>query len=421
MVGFAETYFPAFAIFLGASYFQMGVLACLPLFLAGQTQFFTSRLSRLFPSRKRLVAGGVFLQAISLVPIFLTHQFQFLRIEFYIFFVTLYFTFNNTISPVWNSWMGDLVATNSRGKYFGKRNRIVMVGTFLSMIAGGAILYYCKKFKVELLGFAIILLFGFGFRLLSFKALTKKLDLPSRDEENKNKRSFFQFCWELPSRNYGHLILSMVTVNFGVYLAAAFYTPHLLSHLKLNYWAYTVMISSVLLFKSLASGFWGEVIDKLGAKRIVVATSFMIGLTTWPWAFSSNLKILFVTQCFTGIAWAGYELATFTFLLDATVPEERTMVMSYYNILNTATGFSGGVIGAIYVAFSKDSDFAFRTLFVATAVVRLISFLIYSPYLKEIRILTPMKTADVLLKASGLRANGVLTSKLIIFAQKRRP
>lgn len=419
MVGFAETYFSAYALFLGANNFQMGVLTCLPPFLASLCQFYTPDLAAKYKSRKRLVCAGVLLQTMSLLPFLFAYYFSFLKIEIYILLVTLYFASNNTIGPVWNSWMGDLVEVKERGIYFGRRNRMITIGTFLSMTLAGFLLRYAKSSSFELYGFIAIILLALGSRAVSFYFLTKKYDPPQNDKVLK-KESFITFCKTLPQKNYGILIISMVTVTFGVYMAAAYYTPHLLRHLKLDYLTYTVMISAVLLFKYISSKFWGEVVDLWGSKKVVVLTSLLICFTTWPWFLTNSLTLIFIAQCYTGIVWAGYELATFTFLLDATEPEERTYVISFYNILNASMGFLGGVVGALWVVFSKDSVFAFKILFLTTSLVRLVSYFAFSTKIKEVRVVGHVKASDVFIKAAGFKSTLGLTSKLVVFNKKKK-
>ena len=268
--------------------------------------------------------------------------------------------------------MGDLVRTSQRGSYFGKRNRVVMVGTFLGMVAAGYSLRYFKNTNQELTGFYLIFLVASLCRYISYRYLNKKYEPPMKSGTGFNE-GFLNFLKDLRTKNYGPLVSSMVFVNFGVFIAAAYYTPHLLKHLKLDYWKYTVLISSVLFFKSITSRFWGEVIDHLGAKKVVSLCSLLICFTTWPWIFFDKYWIILLAQCYTGIVWAGYELSTFTFLLDATETHERTRVTSFFNILNTTAGFLGGVIGALFVTLSKDSVLAFKIVFASTAIIIYIS------------------------------------------------
>ena len=42
--------------------------------------------------------------------------------------------------PAWFSWMGDLVPKEKRGKYFGKRNRILQAVTIITMLTAGFLL-----------------------------------------------------------------------------------------------------------------------------------------------------------------------------------------------------------------------------------------------------------------------------------------
>jgi sugar phosphate permease len=145
MVGFGETYISAYAIFLGAQNTELGVLSAFPPFLAGMAQLFTVRLMRLYASRRKLLCTLVFLQALFILPVCFSHLLPWLQVELYILFVTLFMIAGSVGGPVWNSWIGDLVEPSKRGKYFGLRNRVVTIGTFMSMVAAGFTLNYFKN------------------------------------------------------------------------------------------------------------------------------------------------------------------------------------------------------------------------------------------------------------------------------------
>jgi MFS family permease len=133
---------------------------------------------------------------------------------------------------------------------------------------------------------------------------------------------------------------------------------------------------------------------------------------TWLWA--QDPLILFISQCFTGFVWAGYELSTFTFLLQATKPSERSRISSYLNIVVALAGFVGGMLGAWLVVSGPQPVHPFFLVFLVSAVLRLISYLVFGPKLKQVVELTPVSAREVLLKASGFKTAWGMTQRLII-------
>ena len=145
MVGFGESFFSAFAIFLKASNTQIGLLGSLPQTIGSLIQLFSSRLIKLFGSRKKFLCTMVLLQALLYIPIAFVFFFGEFSVSYLILFIVLYFAFGMIASPAWSSWMGDLVSADDRGNYFGKRNTIAGFVSFFSLLTAGYILQHFSE------------------------------------------------------------------------------------------------------------------------------------------------------------------------------------------------------------------------------------------------------------------------------------
>lgn len=414
MVGFSETYFSAFAIFLGANNFQLGVLASLPPLMAGLSQFFTFSILSLFSSRKKMVCFFVFLQGLILFPMLLSSQVSGIPLEIYIALVTLYTMSGVLIGPLWNSWIGDLVPPQQRGTFFGKRNRILTVGTFLSMLMAGFVLRHYKEIHYELWGFILVFCTGAFARSMSAYFLSRKMD-PIQEHAGTRFRDFLEFVKNIFQRNEGRLILYMASINFAVFTSAAYIAPYLLRTLQFSYATYTLVISGVMLTKFLSSPFWGRVCDKLGTRRVLKVVAFLIPLSTILWAFVGNPVILFFAQCFSGFIWAGYELATFTFLLDAVLPKERARVAMYSSIIVNSSALLGGLTGSAVVLYGPQFLHPFALVFILSGVLRILAFVAFMPHIREVREIAPVRAKDVWLEATGFKSALGLTTRLVVF------
>jgi len=419
MVGLGETYFGAYGVYLGANNFQLAILASLPPFMAGISQFFTLTLLGQFKSRRKMIVFFALLQGVMLIPAFFSFYIPSLRLEFYILFVVFYTISGMVIGPVWNSWIGDLVPPERRGNYFGLRNRVITIGTFLSMIFAGFWLKELETNGHELLGFGSIFLSATLLRMFSVYYISKKHD-PVFEPMTSNLDQFIDFVKNIFSRNEGRLIVYMSLINFAVFLSAAYCTPYLLRTLKYSYGTFVVVISAVALAKVVSSSFWGEIVDSLGARKVFQITGLFIPLSILPWAFTGDPLLLILSQFFSGFIWAGYELSTFTFLLDATQPTERARVASYANIFTTSAALFGGVVGAIALTVGPVVLHEFGLIFILSGVFRFISYFLFMPKIQEVRIITPVKASNVFMKATGFRPAIGFTSRLVVF-RKRPP
>src|SRR3989344_947001 len=177
MVGFGETFFQAFAVFLKATNVQLGLLGSLPQTLGSVLQLFSNRLIKFFRTRKRLICTSVLLEALIFIPIALVFFFGTLRVYHLIFFVCLYWILGMVLVPAWSSWMGDLVDERRRGSYFGKRNRIAGLVSLASMLTGGYILErFSDGTEMQYIGFAVIFTIAMAARIVSLVYMTKKYE-----------------------------------------------------------------------------------------------------------------------------------------------------------------------------------------------------------------------------------------------------
>src|SRR3989344_6130995 len=277
MVGFGESFFSAFAIFLKASNTQIGLLGSLPQTIGSLIQLFSSRLIKLFGSRKKFLCTMVLLQALLYIPIAFVFFFGEFSVSYLILFIVLYFAFGMIASPAWSSWMGDLVSADDRGNYFGKRNTIAGFVSFFSLLIAGYVLqHFSENLGLQYTGFLIIFLLAFLFRFISFIFLTKKYEPFYLEDAPKYTDSFSQFIKNLMSRNYGLFMLFHTIMNFSVYIAAPFFAAYMLKDLKLDYFHYIILIASAIVAKYISMPVWGKAVDKYGTKKILPLSGFLM-------------------------------------------------------------------------------------------------------------------------------------------------
>ncbi|MBU0461070.1 MAG: MFS transporter [Nanoarchaeota archaeon] len=249
MVGFGESFFSAFAIFLRATNTQIGLLSALPQMLGSLLQLVSNRLLKFFKSRKRLVCTVVFLQALMYIPVALVFFFGTMKVFLLIAFVSIYWMLGMIANPAWSSWMGDLVDEKRRGTYFGKRNKIAGITSFITFIIAGYILQaFGDGSQRQYLGFAIIFTIALISRLISLFYLTKKYE-PRFALTQRAQFSFLDFIEHAWERNYGTFVLYLAFMNLAVYIAAPFFTAYMLNDLKFSYETFAIVTAAAIFVK----------------------------------------------------------------------------------------------------------------------------------------------------------------------------
>jgi len=415
MVGFGESFIAAFAVFLKATNIQLGLLSSLPKAFGSLSQLFSNWLIRIFKTRKRIVCISSFLQGFMYIPIALVFFFGELSIPILIIFVCLYWVFGVIGNPAWSSWMGDLVSDENRGDYFGNRNKIGNLVSFVSLLLAG---YILQKFStgtfMEYTGFSIIFSLAFISRIISFFYLTKQYEPEYEFAPNANF-SFMQFVKQARFRNYGLFVFYLSLMNFGVYISAPFFTPYMLYDLKLNYTTFTMITAIALITKFAMMPVWGKLSDKYGTKKVLVLAGFLMPATPILWIFSTNIYYLMFAQVFAGFSWAGFDIASFNFIFDTTKREKRATCVAYYNVLTGFAIFVGAILGGLIVKYNSFFWSKYYIVFIISFVMRYAASFIFLPKLREVRIVEEISSRKLLMKALTTRPSSGLVSNIMNF------
>jgi len=157
MAGGAETYLSAFALFLRASTAQVALVATMPPLAGAFFQFLAAWLGHRTGRRKPVILAGAMLQVLVWLPLLLLPiWFPQQAIVLLIACLMIYYAGSNLAAPLWASLMGDLVPERKRGRFFGRRTRFATITSFISLAAGGAILYGFDRYGHTWLGFAVL-------------------------------------------------------------------------------------------------------------------------------------------------------------------------------------------------------------------------------------------------------------------------
>ncbi|MFH0875866.1 MAG: MFS transporter [archaeon] len=415
MVGIGESFFSAFAVFLKATSFQLGLLGSLPQLLGALSQLFSNKILDFTKSRKKVVLIGAFLQGLMYLPIALVFFFGRFQVFHLVFFICLYWIFSSVISPAWNSWMGDLVPENSRGSYFGKRNKFAGFASFFAFLIGGFILQRIgKEIPDAYVGFALIFGAALAFRMISVIYLSKKYE-PSFEMNKSQYFSFIEFIKKAGFNNYGMFVIYLSVFNFAVYIAAPFFSAYMLSDLKLSYLDFTIVTATSLFAKFIMMPIWGKAADKFGSIKVLSLTGILIAPVSLLWLFSHSLWYLILIQIYSGFVWAGFEIASFKFIYDTTTPQKRPTCVAYYNVLNGIGMFAGAIVGSIILYHNNVFWSSFLLVFLVSSVARLLTTLFFLPRIKEVRHVESISKHELFFNIVTTLPNQGIVHELITF------
>jgi MFS family permease len=367
MVGCGESYFAAFALLLGATPFQVGVVTTVPILAGSAFQVWSTALAHRVGDR-RWVIGSAAVQATIFVPLIaLTRSSD--RYPLLLALVCLYWILNLGLSSAWNAWMGRMIPPEVRSRYFGRRAVALHSCIFLSLLLGGFIIDLAERSAYgAAIGFAAAFALAGASRVVSCWLLTRQHD-PGRDERD-DRIPFGEVVRGFKQQPYGQLILLIVLINGVVNLSAAYFTPYMLEALDLSYARYTILNATIVVARVLASSYWGEIARVYGNRRALQVSAVLLIPLASLWVLSNNYAFLVGVQLFAGFAWAGFELATFLTLFDCTDDRNRARVLSLYNLLNGVAIVAGSLSGGALMQILGNRGY--HVIFVISSVARLL-------------------------------------------------
>jgi MFS family permease len=340
------TILTGWALHLGASPLVIGMLGALPI-AAQSIQLPAAWLTqRLGAKRLAVAAIGaarlVWLPIIALpfVPLSGNHALALL-----IAIAAAGAILNVVGNNAWTAWMGDLVPDAIRGRFFSRRMVYLSVsGTFTGLGAGYALDSLGPRgWHGETLAAlaAVACIAG----LVSVALLLRQHD-PGRAPVPATP------VWRaavrpLRARSTRPFLAYLFAWNAAVGLSAAFFSLHMLVNLQMGFALAAVHGIAVCLVRVVAAPAWGRVVDRFGARPVLIVCSFGISLVPAIWLLPTPDRLwpIAFEALVSGALWSGQGIAGFDLSIGLAPRETRA-----YDLAVFATACGLGFAGASLVA-----------------------------------------------------------------------
>ena len=400
MVGGGESYLQAFVLAVGQNEVFAGLVATLPVMVGSLLQLVSPRAVRLLGSHKRWVVTCSLLQAACFVPLIAAAWVGQISALSALVISSVYWGASLGTGPAWNTWQGTIIPRPLRAKFFAKRSRLCQATTLVGFLAGGFALEAGKTHGNHIEIFAALFAVSCLCRILSSACLAFQSE-PSPIPEDMRFLTLRE-QWRKFSRGpSGRLLLFAVAMQVGVYVAGPFFWPYMLNELDYGYTACAILIGVSYVAKFVCLPWWGRLAHRTGAQRLLWIGAVGIIPLAGSWAVSSNYWWLLSLQLLAGAAWGAYELAL-VLLFFETIPEnERTSLLTLYNVANSIALAVGSLIGAGLLKWVGISVAGYLTVFAASTLLRLLTMLL----LRRIPTTTVMSAA-VPVRPLSVRTSG---------------
>jgi MFS family permease len=410
-------FLPAFALFLGANAFQIGLLASAQ-FFATLAQFPGAILVDRFTHRKRIAIYFAFLARALWLPLIVYGLFNSSDaghehiLNLLILIVIIYHILASISGVSWLSWMSVMVPEEIRGRFFGFRNSILGIVTILVTLAGGYFLDWFQK-KIPDVSYinSFFILFSIAVvaGLISAIFLTRQFE-PVRQEPFKGH--YLRYLTEpLQNRNFRFLLLFALFWSFAVNFAAPFYVVYMLKDLAMTYTLISILVVVSAVADLTGMGIWGHYSDQLGNRAIMVITASMAALLPFLWIFTSGHPLsvyLFIPilHLLGGFVVSGYNLTSVNLIFRSAPRQNNTIYFAFWATSNgvmagfgaLAGGYTANNITFPFLGFDPGS--VFKVIFLFSSIMRVLSLIFLlkvkeeksQPLLRVIRILRNVRS-----------------------------
>jgi len=348
----------AMALHLGASNFQIGLLASLPI-LTNIFQLISIWLVKRYNNRRAVAVLSSFLgrfpMLFAAVLPFIFSTAVGLKLLLAILFV--HYFFGSIAGASWNAWVKDLIPENSLGSFFSHRTRLVTILSAVLSLGVSLTIDFVKAHHNSYLTLTYYAIFITGgvVGLVGVYWLSRAPEpTPIVVEEN----TFTQFKKPLKDKNFKKLLVFNAAWAFALNLAVPFFTVYLMNTIGLplsNVIGLTILaqVSNVLTIKKL-----GRFSDRYSNKTIIniCAPVYIACILSWPYAslpdsMTYRLAILIVMSVFSGIATGGINLALGNIGMKLAPRREAMAYMSSLNMVVASFSAISPLIGGLLADF----------------------------------------------------------------------
>lgn len=265
----------------------------------------------------------------------------------------------------WTAWMGDVVPTAIRGRFFGARAAVVTGGVALASLAC-AVLLESGLPRSAALPMIAALLCATG--LVSASLLWRQVDPSARDPRSRPRLGTYLEVLRDP-RARG-LMAYQLAWGAAVAPGAAFFSLYVLGSLHGSFYLLAAHMIVIAIVRVFTSRLWGRAVDRWGARPVLVLCTLGIAIMPALWTITTPDRLwpLAIDAALSGCMWGGHGVASFGLPLGIAPAQKR----SYYLALFSMSAGVGFALGAMFSGWAAGALEAtgygdLRTLFLVSA------------------------------------------------------
>ncbi len=271
--------------------------------------------------------------------------------------------FSAVAGVTWNAWVQEWVPARLRGKYFGRRNRLLQISVLLFLLVTG---WALSRWDYSLRAFQAIVV---GAVILRSCSLYLQWHSPTRPHRPlpRNELSLGE---QLGVLRRSHSLLWFIAFGavwqFSANCIGPFYQVFLFEQLHLSAFDVGILSTVSALGGALALPGWGRLLDRYGNRPVMAVSLLVWQVVNLLWCFLDphSRTIVYVIWALGGmtsmgaIASAGFVLGQFTILLRLIPLEAKGLAIGVNLAITSLAAAIAPILGgyALQVAFAHGFD-----------------------------------------------------------------
>lgn len=350
------TFLTAMALTLGASNFQIGLLASLPT-ITNIFQLLAIWLVQKYNNRRAIT---VICSMLARFPLFIIGVLPFVfsggtSVSVLIFLLFFHYFFGSISGASWNSWMKDLVPENELGNYFSRRSRLTQIlSVTLSLLLALGLDFIKSHYPGhEFMAYAGMFLVG---GVVGMAGVYLLMLTPEPKAHLEKQNIFRMFHRPLKDKNFRSLLIFNSMWVFSLNLATPFFSVYLMKIVGLP----LSWIIGLGVLQQLSSIFfvriWGRYSDQYSNKNIIRICAPLYIVCILSWIFTKNagiyaLPLLAFIHIVSGVATSGIDLALNNIGMKLAPRGEAIVYLSAKNMVTAMVPAVAPILGGLMADF----------------------------------------------------------------------
>lgn len=338
---------------LGARELEFGLLGGIPLIMIGM-QFLGALLTNRLPRRKAAfmalaIASRLVYPVIACVPLFLPEERWGRTLPFLIALLAASGGMAHLMTPIWFSWMGDLIPRRKLSSFWGQRMlwmQVVWIASFL----GIWLFTHCADLPITVV-FPVLVGAGVTCGILDIMLFIWVREPPNALARNENLVA--TLAEPFRHADYRTFVLFSCAWSAAVMFGAAFQQIYVLESLGLSVSRTTLIWCMAGTGGVLSAKAWGRLVDRHGGRPVMVLCVSMKSLIVLIFMLitrESATLVLSVAFFFDSMLNAGNAIASNGYMLRLAPRENRS---AFIAAITGLAGMCGGVAALLAGVFLK--------------------------------------------------------------------